>query len=173
MLLRRPLAALFALVLAGAPAVPVRASARIGEHPPVSFAEPARGTFESGFGMRWGVLHPGIDIAKDVGTPVVASAPGVVVRREWHPAYGNAVRIDHGSGLMTLYAHLSVVSVVEGQPVKRGQLVGEMGATGNATGPHLHFEVRVHGIPTDPMPYLERGESEHPPRVHPASNAPV
>ena len=171
--LRRPVAALFAVLLAGAPAVPVRASARIGERPPVFFTEPARGTFESGFGMRWGVLHPGIDIAKEIGTPVVVSAPGVVARAEWHPAYGNTVRIDHGSGLMTLYAHLSVISVIVGQPVKRGQLVGEMGATGNATGPHLHFEVRVHGTPTDPMPYLLRGESEQPSRVNPPAGSPV
>ena len=114
----------------------------------------------SGFGYRTHPifgdrrLHAGIDIDKDSGDAVYASAAGRVVRAEWCSGYGNCVVIDHGNGLATLYAHLSRIQTSIGASVARGARIGEVGSTGQSTGPHLHFEVRVNGAPVDPMPYL-------------------
>jgi murein DD-endopeptidase MepM/ murein hydrolase activator NlpD len=118
-------------------------------------AWPASGTVTSGFGYRWGVLHAGLDIANSVGTPIKAAKAGTVIVAGWNSGgYGNWVIIDHGGGFSTLYGHMSKVRASEGQTVKQGQLIGDMGSTGNSTGPHVHFETRVNGNPQDPTRYL-------------------
>jgi len=99
-------------------------------------------------------LHTGLDFSASTGTPISASAPGEVVFAGWRGGYGNCTIIDHGGGVATLYAHQSVLRVTEGAVVSRGQVIGAVGATGYATGPHLHFEVRRDGTPVDPLPYL-------------------
>jgi murein DD-endopeptidase MepM/ murein hydrolase activator NlpD len=99
-------------------------------------------------------LHAGIDLAATTGTAVFAAKEGTVVTAGWMSGYGNAVVIDHGSALATLYAHNSALSVSPGQTVRRGQRIASAGSTGNSTGPHVHFEVRVKGSPVDPMSYL-------------------
>lgn len=111
-------------------------------------------------------LHSGLDFPADVGTPIVAAAGGVVVVSEFHPAYGNMVEIDHGNDLITRYAHSSRVLVQKGDLVRRGQKIAEIGTTGRSTGPHLHFEVLVAGVPQDPMKFLQAGslQAAAPPR---------
>ena len=104
--------------------------------------------------MRWGRLHAGLDTAAPTGTPIYACWGGRVAVAGWQGGYGNAVVIDHGGGQATLYAHQSVIAVSVGQAVNAGQLIGYVGSTGNSTGPHLHFEVRVNGTPVDPAPYF-------------------
>ena len=88
------------------------------------------------------------------GTPIRAAADGVVVFAGGRGGYGNATIIDHGNSLATLYAHQSSILLGDGQRVTRGQVIGLVGSTGFATGPHLHFEVRINGVPVDPLPYL-------------------
>ena len=103
---------------------------------------PARGLLTSGYGWRWGRMHAGIDIAADVGTPVYAAANGVVEYSDWNSGgYGNLVDVRHPDGSLTRYAHLSRSLVREGQQVRQGEQIAEMGSTGYSTGPHLHFEV--------------------------------
>ena len=107
---------------------------------------PAKGVLTSGYGWRWGRMHRGIDIAAPVGTPVVASAPGVIVTAGWNSGgYGNLVEIQHPDGSLTLYAHNNRVLVRRGQEVAQGQQIAEMGSTGRSTGPHTHFEVHPTG----------------------------
>jgi len=117
---------------------------------------PAPGPITSPFGG--GRHHPGIDIDGVTGDPVMAAGTGTVVQAGPAPAgyagYGNIVLIGHAGGIATLYAHLSRVDVAVGQAVQQGQQVGAIGATGFATGDHLHFEVRVADTPVDPMPWL-------------------
>jgi murein DD-endopeptidase MepM/ murein hydrolase activator NlpD len=114
----------------------------------------------SGFGFRSdpftgrAALHAGLDFPASPGTPINSAAGGVVVNVEPHAAYGNMVEIDHGSGLVTRYAHASKVHAKKGDLVKRGQMVAEVGSTGRSTGPHLHFEVLVEGVPQDPARFL-------------------
>lgn len=118
---------------------------------------PARGVISSPFGLRWGGsdFHPGMDIANDMGTPIYATADGVVSVAGWNSGgYGNMVDIDHGNGVMTRYGHASYVVVTAGQHVKRGQIIAYMGSTGFSTGPHVHYEVRVNGQPVDPAGYI-------------------
>lgn len=103
---------------------------------------PAQGTFTSGYGWRWGRMHKGIDIANNVGTPVVAAARGRVNFAGWHDGgYGYFVEITHDDGSRTRYGHNSSLLVREGQQVEQGQVISQMGSTGRSTGPHLHFEV--------------------------------
>jgi murein DD-endopeptidase MepM/ murein hydrolase activator NlpD len=115
---------------------------------------PVSGPVVSPFGMRWGRMHEGIDIAAGSGTPVAAAAAGTVISAGWLGGYGNLVVIDHGGGLATAYAHLSGFGVGYGQSVAQGQVVGYVGCTGHCFGPHLHFEVRVNGVAVDPLGYL-------------------
>jgi murein DD-endopeptidase MepM/ murein hydrolase activator NlpD len=110
------------------------------------------GPVVSGFGMRWGRMHQGIDIGAGYGTPVRAVANGSVIHAGWMGGYGNLVVIDHGGGLSSAYAHLS--SIIAGGGVSQGQVVGYVGCTGHCFGPHLHFEVRVNGSAVDPLGYL-------------------
>jgi murein DD-endopeptidase MepM/ murein hydrolase activator NlpD len=115
---------------------------------------PANGTFTSPFGYRWGRLHAGIDIALPEGTPLRAAAAGSVVIAGWTGGYGNYTCIQHGGAMSTCYGHQSRIAVSVGTRVSQGQVIGYSGNTGNSTGPHLHFEVRINGVPQDPMGYL-------------------
>jgi len=115
---------------------------------------PVQGVLTSPFGMRWGRMHEGIDIGAPQGTPIYAAAAGTVNYAGWEGGYGNLTLIDHGNGLATAYGHQSQLAVSGGQTVSRGQLIGYVGSTGHSTGPHLHFEVRVNGVPNDPLAYL-------------------
>jgi len=119
---------------------------------------PAEGVLTSGYGMRWGRLHAGIDIAAPIGTPIVAAAPGVVVTAGWNSGgYGYLVEIQHPDGSLTLYAHNNRILVREGQQVAQGEQIAEMGSTGFSTGPHLHFEIHPSGNgAANPMAFLPR-----------------
>jgi murein DD-endopeptidase MepM/ murein hydrolase activator NlpD len=107
-------------------------------------------------------LHTGLDFQGEIGTPILAAAGGVVVTAETHPAYGNMVEVDHGNNVITRYAHSSKLLVKKGDLVKRGQRLALVGTTGRSTGPHLHFEVLVQGVPQDPHKFLAAGQrKEH------------
>jgi murein DD-endopeptidase MepM/ murein hydrolase activator NlpD len=128
--------------------------------------EPVKGSrVGSPFGFRIdpitgrSALHTGLDFPADTGTTIFAAAGGVVVVQEYHHAYGNLVEVDHGNDLITRYAHASEVLVKAGDIVKRGQKIAKVGSTGRSTGPHLHFEVLVSGVPQDPRPFLTAGEA--------------
>ena len=118
---------------------------------------PTQGVISSPYGLRFGgtEFHQGIDIAAETGTPIVATADGVVTAAGWNGGgYGNMVDIDHGEGIATRYAHASSVVVTAGQRVRRGQIIAYVGSTGFSTGPHLHYEVRLGGHPVNPALYL-------------------
>ncbi|MCE5285274.1 MAG: M23 family metallopeptidase [Pelosinus sp.] len=121
---------------------------------------PTGGQVTSPFGWRsspfsgGGDFHPGMDIANDAGTPIVATADGVVIYSDWYGGYGKLVQIDHGNGIQTLYGHNSQIAVSVGQKVSKGQVVSYMGSTGLSTGNHCHYEVRVNGQAVDPTKYL-------------------
>ncbi len=122
---------------------------------------PVRGWISSGFGTRSSPFsgekgyHAGVDIANDQGTPARATADGRVSFAGWEGGYGKLVVINHGHGYSTLYGHLNEIKVSTGQSLRRGAAVGLLGSTGDATGPHLHYEVRVYGASVDPQKYLE------------------
>jgi murein DD-endopeptidase MepM/ murein hydrolase activator NlpD len=105
------------------------------------FVRPARGTFTSGFGARWGTSHLGIDIANSIGTPIYAAADGVVIEAGPASGFGLWVRIQHDDGTVTVYGHMQDFSVHEGQQVRAGEQIARIGNRGQSTGPHLHFEV--------------------------------
>ena len=115
---------------------------------------PVSGPVVSPFGMRWGVLHAGIDIAVPSGTAIHAAAAGTVVIAGWEGGYGNYTCIDHGGGLATCYAHQQSIAVGVGSHVAQGQVIGYSDCTGHCFGPHVHFEVRINGTPVDPLGYL-------------------
>lgn len=121
---------------------------------------PVNGTITSNFGVRGNPIgggtgyHEGLDIAVDYGTPVRATASGTVTIAGWVGGYGNLVEINHGSGFVTRYGHNSLILVTQGQEVKTGDIISLAGSTGNSTGPHVHYEVRVNGTPTDPLLFL-------------------
>jgi len=123
-------------------------------------SRPVEGPIGSGFGFRAdpftgrAALHTGLDFPADVGTSIHAAAGGVVLLSEAHPQYGTMVEIDHGRGLVTRYAHTSKVFVHAGDIVRRGQVVANVGTSGRSTGPHLHFEVLVDGVPQNPAKFL-------------------
>jgi murein DD-endopeptidase MepM/ murein hydrolase activator NlpD len=118
------------------------------------FLWPVHGAVVSGYGWRWGRMHEGIDITVSSGTPVVAAASGTVIYAGWLGGYGNLVVVDHGNGLSTAYAHNSGFAVGVGASVGQGQTIAYSGSTGNSSGPHVHFEVRVNGSAVDPLGYL-------------------
>jgi murein DD-endopeptidase MepM/ murein hydrolase activator NlpD len=132
----------------------------------VPSTKPVDAAVGSGFGFRSdpftgrAALHAGLDFPASPGTPIMAAAGGMVVNVENHAAYGNMVEIDHGNGLITRYAHAQRVLAKKGDLVKRGQPVAEVGSTGRSTGPHLHFEVLVDGVPQDPARFLAGKTSE-------------
>jgi murein DD-endopeptidase MepM/ murein hydrolase activator NlpD len=115
---------------------------------------PVNGPIVSGFGMRWGSMHEGVDIAVPGGTPIRAAASGSVAIAGPSGGYGNYTCVDHGGGLSTCYAHQSSIAVSTGQSVSQGAVIGYVGCTGHCFGDHLHFEVRVNGQAVDPMGYL-------------------
>ena len=125
-----------------------------GQPSAAGFIWPCDGVVVSGFGLRWGRMHEGVDIGCAYGTPNRAAASGTVIYSGWLGGYGNLIVVDHGGGLSTAYAHASSLAVSVGQSVSQGQTVSYVGATGHATGPHLHFEVRVNGVAVDPLQYL-------------------
>ncbi len=121
---------------------------------------PLAGEITSDFGWRTHPIsgaqsfHSGIDIGGDYGEPIYAAQAGTVEYAGWISGYGNAVIINHGGGISTLYGHCQALLVSTGQSVAQGELIAECGSTGNSTGPHCHFEVRVNGEPVNPLGYL-------------------
>jgi murein DD-endopeptidase MepM/ murein hydrolase activator NlpD len=117
-------------------------------------------TLTSSFGVRNDPfngrhrMHQGVDIPGPIGTPVYATADGVVERAEWAGGYGHLVELNHGNGMQTRYGHLSKIIAQPNERVRRGQLIGLMGSTGRSTGSHLHYEVRIAGAAVDPAPYI-------------------
>ncbi len=122
-------------------------------------ARPVNGTLSSRYGSRWGRNHNGIDLAAQTGTPIYAAESGRVTYAEFNDGgYGYMVKLDHGNGLETYYAHCSELCVKAGDVVTKGGLIAKVGSTGRSTGPHLHFEVRRNGVPEDPYFYLNNLE---------------
>ena len=143
-------------------------STSVGSVParPRSVSIPSRMPLEgaaltSGFGMRTHPVlggrrgHKGIDLASPTGTPIYATADGVVSRADWFSSYGLFISLDHGAALETRYGHLSRLSVAEGQVVRKGDLIGYVGSTGRSTGPHLPYKVRIAGTAVTPVPYMQ------------------
>ncbi len=139
--------------------------------PQVSISIPSRMPLQdakatSDFGMRTHPVlggrraHKGIDLAAPTGTPVYATADGLVQMAEWYSSYGNYIQIGHGSELETRYAHLSRIAVSAGSMVRKGDLIGYVGSTGRSTGPHLHYEVRVGGVAVNPVPYMVESDAQ-------------
>lgn len=124
------------------------------------FSMPVRDNFRftSGYGMRWGRMHYGTDFAGPVGTPIYATADGVITHAGWSSGYGRLIKIQHEFGIETRYGHLNAIRVQEGQRVSRGDRIGDMGNSGRSTGPHLHYEVRVGGEAINPMIYIRAGQ---------------
>lgn len=137
------------------PPAPTRTVVSVPQIMPLSDAR-----LTSGYGMRDHPIlrrrarHNGVDLAAPTGTPVYATADGLVEMAQWYSSYGNYVQIEHGSDIETRYAHLSSYTVRPGQQVQMGDLIGYVGSTGRSTGPHLHYEVRVNGDPVNPIPYM-------------------
>ncbi len=123
------------------------------------FALPVQDAFRftSPFGMRWGRLHAGTDFAAPIGTPIYATAEGVVTSAGWSSGYGRLIKIQHEFGIETRYAHLNAIRVEVGQRVSRGDRIGDMGNSGRSTGSHLHYEIRVGGEAVNPMIYIRAG----------------
>ena len=124
----------------------------------------ATATFTSGYGVRSdpfrgsAAMHAGIDLAGPTGTPIYATADGIVEKAEWSGGYGNMVEIDHGKGLETRFGHLSRILVHPGEKVTRGMMIALMGSTGRSTGSHLHYEVRIDGRAVNPIPFLQSAD---------------
>ncbi|MEO1690959.1 MAG: M23 family metallopeptidase [Cyanobacteria bacterium J06631_6] len=118
---------------------------------------PAQGVLTSHYGWRWGRIHQGIDIAAPIGTPIVAAAAGEVIGVGWYGGYGNLIKLEHLDGSVTYYAHNRRNLVTHGQKVEQGEQIAEMGNTGNSTGPHLHFEIRLSNKEViDPLVLLDK-----------------
>jgi murein DD-endopeptidase MepM/ murein hydrolase activator NlpD len=120
------------------------------------------GAFTSGYGVRSdpfkgsSAMHAGIDLSGAIGTPIYATADGMITTAEYNSGgYGNLIKINHGRGIETRYGHLSKMSVYAGQRVKRGEMIGRMGSTGRSTGSHLHYEVRIDGRAVNPVPFMK------------------
>ncbi|EBA11658.1 M23 family metallopeptidase [Roseobacter sp. CCS2] len=128
------------------------------EKAPFSIPVKANFRYTSGFGPRWGRLHAGTDFAAPIGTPIYATADGVISHAGWASGYGRLIKIRHDFGIETRYAHLNTMDVRVGQRVSRGERIGAMGNSGRSTGPHLHYEVRVNGNPVNPMTYIRAGQ---------------
>lgn len=142
-------------------AIPTAATMR-----PAAVSVPSRMPVESaaltsGYGMRTHPVlggrrqHKGVDLAQPTGTPVYATADGVISKADWFSSYGLYISIEHGAEIQTRYGHLSRLNVAAGQAVHKGDLIGFVGSTGRSTGPHLHYEVRIAGNSVNPVPYLQ------------------
>ncbi len=120
-----------------------------------------RGYMSSGYGNRTHPVlggrrkHNGVDIAAPTGTPIYATADGMVSRAGWFSSYGKYIAIEHGANMQTRFAHLSRIAVADGERVRKGDLIGYVGSTGRSTGPHLHYEVRIGGKSVDPTQYMD------------------
>jgi len=131
---------------------------------------PVAGILRGGFGQRTdpfsgeGAFHRGVDITAPIGTTVRATADGVVIFASQSSGYGRLVVLDHGSGVHTYYAHMSRFHVVLGQEVRRGEAIGAVGTSGRVTAPHLHYEVRIGGVPRNPRPYLDTAAAYQAPK---------
>ena len=119
------------------------------------FIYPVSGTLTSEFGPRWGSTHGGIDLAASTGTPISASDNGTVIFAGESGTYGLLVKVDHGNGYVTYYAHCSQINVAVGDVVTKGETIALVGSTGNSTGPHCHFEIRYNNVQQDPLSYLK------------------
>jgi len=119
----------------------------------VSLIKPISGIITTRFGSR-GYGHRGLDVAASSGTPIKAAAGGTVTTAGWNNSYGYMLIVSHGNGVQTVYAHCSQLIATNGQSVAQGQVIGKVGSTGNSTGPHLHFEIRVNGVLQDPQNYI-------------------
>ena len=139
-------------------ATPLKASVSIPSLMPVEGVH-----LSSDYGMRTHPVlggrrqHKGVDLAGPTGTPIHASADGVVSRADWFSSYGLFVSLEHGGTLQTRYGHMSRLNVAAGQRVHKGDVIGYIGTTGRSTGPHLHYEVRIAGAAVNPVPYLQAG----------------
>ena len=120
----------------------------------IALAKPVSGLITSRFGRRASGTHTGLDIATSLGTPIRAAASGVVTYAAWKGNYGNLVIVQHSDSVMTYYAHCSKIYVGVGQQVNQGDIISAIGSTGNSTGPHLHFEVRINGVAQNPQNYV-------------------
>jgi murein DD-endopeptidase MepM/ murein hydrolase activator NlpD len=153
------------LVIAPAATAPAAISAAPSFRP-AKVSIPSRNPLDgasltSGFGMR---IHPvlggrrghkGIDLAMPTGTPIYATADGVISKAEWFSSYGLYISLEHGGNIQTRYGHMSRLNVAAGQQVRKGDLIGYVGSTGRSTGPHLHYEVRIGGVAVNPVPYMQ------------------
>jgi len=128
---------------------------------------PVNGRLMGGYGVRSdpfsgeGAMHTGVDISAPMGTPVRATADGIVLHAAWNGGYGRCVIIDHGNNYQTWYAHLSRMDVIEGQEIRQGEVLGAVGTTGRSTGSHLHYEVRIGSTPVNPYRFLEKASALH------------
>jgi murein DD-endopeptidase MepM/ murein hydrolase activator NlpD len=131
-----------------------RSAARTAAAPRAGWVRPANGPRTSGFGFRWGRMHKGVDIGASYGSPIYAAASGVVTFAGAQGGYGRLVTIRHADGTETAYGHMSATYVRYGQRVAAGERIAAVGSEGRSTGPHLHFEVRVHGVAINPLPFM-------------------
>lgn len=128
---------------------------------------PLNGRLMAGYGVRIdpfsgeGAMHTGVDISAPYGTPVHATADGIVLHAGWNGGYGRCVIIDHGNNYQTWYAHLSRMDVIEGEEIRQGEVLGAVGTTGRSTGAHLHYEVRIGSTPVNPYRFLARATPVH------------
>ncbi|MPM44237.1 hypothetical protein SDC9_90915 [bioreactor metagenome] len=123
-----------------------------------SLHTPTVGWLTSYFGVRDGIMHKGIDVAANLGTPIEAALDGTVSFSGIQNGYGKVVKIDHGNGMETIYAHCNKLYVNTGDTIKKGMHIADVGSTGDSTGPHLHFEVKVNGNPVDPLKYGSKNQ---------------
>lgn len=140
---------------------PVAAASSVRRSIAIPSLIPVEGVrLSSGYGMRVHPVlggrraHKGIDLSAPIGTPIRATADGVVTMADWNGGYGLYVQVDHGAALETRYGHMSRIAVADGQSVRKGEVIGYVGSTGRSTGPHLHYEVRVNGEAVNPMLYM-------------------
>ena len=147
-------------------ASPIGTSLAAPSYRPTTVSIPSRmpvnsATMTSGFGLRWHPViggrrqHKGVDLAQPIGTPVYATADGVISKAERFSSYGLFISVEHGGNIQTRYGHLSRLNVAAGQVVHKGDLIGYVGSTGRSTGPHLHYEVRIAGVAVNPIPYMQ------------------
>ena len=126
----------------------------LSPHRSIKMVWPAAGTISSGYGLRQGRMHHGIDITKDNGKDIVAAATGIVTFSGRKKGYGNLIILNHGNGIKTYYAHNAELYIRKKSKVRQGQLIAKMGATGKVKGPHLHFEIRINGKSQNPLRFL-------------------